>query len=251
MIRTHLALVALLTAFIAVPAAAMGDDDIVAVLLDAHFDDKPVDVAIGTGGAEAGEPVSLAGPLSAIVRAHGNDNRLLELSGQDMPATLSAVFEFLDSVEPRFGQLHLSMKVTIPDDDYASVSIGIRPQGTNAFAFAGVQFRNTQVIVVEDPGGPAWSSAWTGTPGFQFGQPVQLDFQYDLSQARYDLAIDGVTRVSGRAHGIGQRGVGRILFILERSNEIDYGTMLVDDVTVVHTFADAIFGDGFDASVED
>lgn len=230
----------LLPALVA-PALAMagGSSE---VLLDAHFDDKPVNQPIGTGGAAAGEPVWHHSQLQAIVRQDPADpaNRLLELSGTALLASAIANFHFIDAVEVNHGQLLVSVELTFPTADFSRAALLLREQGGGAANFTSLYFT---------PGTMAFQDgAGTAAPGrpFTLGEPLRIDILHDLDTGRYDVLVDGVAHVQNRLHGVTGRGIGTVRLGVMPYGEHRDALFLADNLLVGHIRDDNIFADGFD-----
>jgi hypothetical protein len=179
-------------------------DDSGATLLEANFNDKPLDQQIGTGGPEFGEPISIAGGLSTIVRAAPLVSPSLEFSESTSGTTRQARFEFLDGEEVAHGDVNIHMRIQAAQFD--TFDIAVRESTTAAQAFTGVVFTNFGSLSASDAGGSL------GTIGsYSVNTVYELGLLFHMDKGTYDIKLNGATLVSGRAHGITGRGIGAVL----------------------------------------
>lgn len=214
------------------------------ILLDAHFDDKPVDQLIGTGGAEAGEPISVGSNLDAIVRQDADDpaNRVLELGTVDSASTSAIRFEFIEHTEAVHSRLLVSVQITVPDPDFGQGSLYLREATGSAKRFLDLVLQTSGFINISDAAGTV-----ANIPnGFQFGQPLLIEVFHDLDERTYDLLIDGVYVVEDRAHGITDRGIGAFIVSMMNRPKFEESRLMIDDLLVAHWSSDAIFAHGFE-----
>lgn len=214
------------------------------ILLDAHFDDKTVDQPIGTGGAEAGEPMTVSSILDAIVRqdADDPDNRVLELSTVNVASSSAIRFEFIEHTEVEQGRLLVSVQITVPDPDFGQASLYLREATSAGKRFLDLALQTSGWVNISDAAGFV-----ANIPNaFQIGQPMLVEVMHDLDERTYDLLIDGVYVVEDRAHGIADRGIGAIIFSLLNRPEFEETRVMIDDLLVAHWPADLLFAHGFE-----
>lgn len=201
--------------------------------LEAHFNDKPVDAAIGTGGPVLGEPISVPSLLSAVVVASPMATPALRLRQTALGATRGATFEFLDSEEITSGELWITLTVRAAARDV--FHIYVREQGGAAQTFASISFVASGAIRVSSSGSADQSFA-----AYQAGIDQRLALRFDMDTATYDIYLNDVLEVANRFHGITTRGIGRVIVSVGASTVSD---LFVDDIRV---FRDSVFRDGFD-----
>ena len=229
---------------LALAAFSLSAGDEPLILLDAHFNDKTVDQPIGTGGAEAGEPITVGSNLDAIVRqdAGDPDNRVLELRTTDSASTSATRFGFIEHTEVEKGRLLVSVQVTVPDPDFAEGRLYLREATSSGKRFLDLVLQTSGTINISDAAGiiVILPNAIT------FGQPMLIEVIHDLDERTYDLLIDGVYVVEDRAHGIADRGIGAIIFSLLNRPKFEETRVMIDDLLVAHWPADLLFAHGFE-----
>lgn len=209
------------------------------VLLEANFDLHPLDQQIGTGGPSVGEPVSIHPDLSAIVRALPLSTPSLELSHAASGIARSARFEFPGSEEIIHGDLNIRLVIQASQLDFFNVDV--REQGASADKFLDISLLPDGDISLSDEAGVV-GTIGTYVPNVDF--LVRIRFHMDADT--YDVSLDTVTVVSGRSHGVIERGVGALL--IGTSHQTAAGSLFhVDDIRVVR--GDGIFLDGFDGAI--
>ena len=229
---------------LALAAFSLSAGDEPLILLDAHFDDKTVDQPIGTGGAEAGEPITVGSNLDAIVRQNADDpdNRVLELRTTDSASTSATRFEFIEHTEVEQGRLLVSVQITVPDPDFGQASLYLREAPGAGKRFLDLALQTSGTINISDAAGilVILPNAIT------FGQPMLIEVMHDLDERTYDLLIDGVHVVEGRAHGITDRGIGAFIVSLLNRPKFEETRVMIDDLLVAHWPADLLFAHGFE-----
>lgn len=216
------------------------------VLLDAHFDDKTPDAPIGTGGAALGEPTFVHPVLDAVVRAEpgSGTNQELELAAGPGTSTLSTRFELLDSVEIMEGMLHIEVEFILgTSETFRSVHLYIREQGGSAVSFANLTLRDNGTLALSGDG--IAPQSWPGLVQFEARNEIELMF--DMDQGRYWFWFNGADLApsDGYAHGISERGIGRLSASLAASSD-DPRSARMDGLLVTWLPGDAVFADGFE-----
>jgi hypothetical protein len=216
--------------------AAHAGDESGAILLEANFNDEPLDQQIGAGGPELGQPVSIHAGLSAIVRAAPMSTPSLELSHAASGLARTARFEFLGSEEVTHGDLEIRVRIEAAQFDIFAVSV--REQGSSAKSFASLAFTGSGDISLTDANGSA------GIIGaYSVNVVHQLAFAFHMDDGTYDVKLDGTLLLAARAHGITDRGVGAVL--LGTGSLTAPGTLFYVDRLRV-TRGDGIYRNGFD-----
>jgi hypothetical protein len=218
--------------------ARAGGVDPERLLFDADFDAEPLDQPIGTGGPELGQPVSVDPDLSAVVRATPLPTPSLEFSHAAAGFARTARFEFLDGEEVIHGDLVLRFVFQAGQLDHFSL-VYVRERTSSARQFLTLSLAPDGRIVANDESGDPAIEIGTYLPGIDY--LVQVVFHMD--EHSWDLDLDGVPIVTGRVHGIEDRGIGAVLFGTD--HQTDPGSVLLIDRLRVRR-GDAIFKDGFD-----
>lgn len=208
-------------------------------LLRAEFDDKPLDLPIGTGGAAVGEPFAVDEGVSAVVRAGVGADRELEVSA-DTLATASAVkFGLLDDIGVQTGIVQLDLTLTMPAYSYFNVSI--REPRWSSYDFFTVYLLEDGGFSAQDAAGSVPLADYDYVPGV----PQHMRLIFDMDARTYDVAINETPLVSGRAHGITEAGVGQVqLTVLHQTAP---QLFIVDDISAIWMLEDPVFSNGFDS----
>lgn len=223
-------------AMLATTTGVHAGDDSGIVLLEANFNDKPLDQQIGTGGPEVGEPISIFAGLSTIVRAAPLVSPSLEFSESTSGTARHARFEFLDGEEVVHGDVNIHMRIQAAQFD--TFDIAVRESTTSAQSFAGVVFTNFGSLSASDASGSL------GTIGsYSVNTVYELGLLFHMDEGTYDIKLNGATLVSGRAHGITGRGIGAVL-VGPGSLATPGALFYVDRLRV--TRGDGIFRNGFE-----
>lgn len=207
-------------------------------LLDADFDDEPLDFMIGLGGPEQGQPVHIDPGLLAIVRGAPLPSPSLELA-HDIPGVARALrFEFPESEEVVHGDLELRFVFRAEQLDFFSL-VYVREQGGSASAFLTMTLTATGRIFANDD---------SGEPAVDVGAYLEsvdhrVHATFHLDAGTWDLALDDVPVVTGRAHGVQGRGVGRLVFGTHHQTQA--GSLLYIDTIRVRR-GDGLYADGFE-----
>jgi len=206
------------------------------VLLEADFDDKPIDQPIGTGGAAVGEPINVGSSITAIVRDTPMATPSLEIADSSQTSAGAARFELLDGAEVSSGWLRISMQAYLPDLESDFV-IMIRESGSSAYAFADVDFAQDGQIWGSDAAGG------TGALGPYLPNTLQaVELLFDLEGHTWDLYVNGILLLDQRDHGITTAGIGAVLVGCGWDSD-EIGTGYVDNLLVERM----VFYDGFES----
>jgi hypothetical protein len=203
------------------------------VLLDANFNDRPINVQIGTGGAVVGEPVSLSGGLAAVVTPVPLPTPSLRLSQSSTGSARFARFEFLGGEEVSSGALIVFFVLRPAALD--RFLVGIRENDGAGRNFADLTFLSSGSIVLAD------SNPGVSIGNYVAGQTLVFEFRYDMDAGTYDLRFNGQLVVDDRAHGVADRGVGSVLVGTDPASASQW---FLDDLSV--TRPEGVFGSGFE-----
>lgn len=215
-------------------------DDILVVrgpaLLNADFDDKPLNTQIGTGGASVGEPISIAPSVAAKVQGGIFSTPALAVESLSSAGSASAIFQFVNDQEIVDGELRISFRVlTAPIADQMYVRINER-DGVS-FDFGGLNLAQSGNIRVDDDAGSPIVATFTP------GDELFFEFRYAMDLGTYDVYLNRVLVLDDRAHGVSAvgRGIGSIA--LHKSNTTA-SQWVFDDLNVYQP--GVLFQDGFD-----
>lgn len=210
-------------------------DDILVVrtpgLLNADFDDKPLGMQIGTGGASVGEPLFVQPGFIAKVQAGTFESPALTVEAKTNGTVKAARFGFLNNSEIIAGELRISFRVrTAPVMD--DIIFSVREQGTFSRVFGSL---------ILSSGTIRESGDIVGT--FMPGNELFFEFRYAMDAGTYDLFINRVQVVQDRSHGVTDgRGIGSIMLYATSSTASQW---VFDDIYVYQP-NDLLFKDGFD-----
>jgi len=213
--------IATLTLCLGLAAPALAGD---AVILDATFDDKPVDTLIGEGGAILGEPVSVPAGLDATVREGIFATRSLEIADVATSGTPTVRFEFLDDLEVVSGNVEITASLRFSEID--GYVFYVREQGTAGSSFCSITFTVSGTLTISDANGAVFSGG-----SYAAGVDHLLEITQDLSSGTWSLSFDGSPLVENEPHGITERGVGSILIGAQNDAELD-GSIHLDRLRV-------------------
>lgn len=200
---------------------ALGD-----VVLDCNFNDKPVDVIIGTGGAAADEPVSI-GELEAYVRSAPFSTHCLEISDNSDYGTRYARFQFLDDLGYSTGSVTLSATLYFQELENYFVYVREADGASNTYLSLLFQFTgNIRYSDIDSPGNTV-----IGT--YAAGEEIELEIFYDLNGGFYDLSVGGELLLENESYVGVDDGLGSIYFGIDTDSDTD-GTYFVDDILVVY-----------------
>lgn len=207
------------------------------ILLAAPFNEQPLNQQIGTGGAAMGQPVEISGGLQAFVVPAGVfTTPALRVRPLESGGARFVRFEFLGTEEVVDGEVRLgfALRPSLLD----RFLVYVREPGGATRDFLSMTLMASGQIAVSDQSGNA-AVIGSYVPG------VRNDFElrFRMSSGRYDIYRNGVPLAVGRAHGIGDRGVGALLLGTDPSSTV--GTdWFVDDV---HAYRpDVMYADGFE-----
>ena len=207
------------------------------LLLDANFNDKPLNAQIGTGGPTVGEPVSLTAGLSAIVRAQSLESRYLQFSHAGGVAR-KAIFEFLDGDEVRIGEVRVAFSVRAPDV-WDSFQVRVTESLPGNGRFGGIEFTSTGMLrTLDGLGGD------TNFGTYEPDQALKFELVYQLAAGTYVIYVDGRLATNSLAHSVvdPDKGIGAVEFTMAATSGTRWA---IDDLRVTHgpVLLDANFND--------
>ena len=192
--------------------------------LHADFNNKTLNAPIGTGGAAVGEPVSVGGEVTAIVRSAPSGSPALEVKDNSPCCAGAAWFEFLGGAEYTLGRVLIQADVWF--SELSDCYVGVREHGGASRTFADIDFGSDGNVRFYDAAGVARSAIPYST-----GHTIPLLIDFDMNARTYDVWLDGVQVINDRSHGINDRGVGSVLFGANNDPDLT-GRMFVDNVHV-------------------
>lgn len=197
------------------------------VLLDANFNDKPLNTPIGTGGASIGEPIFVNSELQATVRdaLFTSPSLYLKNLNGSIHASHLIKFELLDGAEVQNGYLRIAFKLRAPST-LTYFSFIIRERGSSANQYASLGFAGSGSIHSNDGTGQLLN---IGT--YSPGDTLRVEYFYDLGAGTYDLFINDAVLIANRPHGVVDlnSGIGTLGFAPTQN-----GVWVVDDILVTH-----------------
>lgn len=206
------------------------------VLLDASFNDKPIDVPIGTGGAEVGEPTAIGSGLSAIVRSSPMSSSSLEIKDIVDFGAHTARFDFVGLSEVNAGKVAISLELWFAEfDDYVFY---VRESQFAGSAFLTLAFRNSGNLMYSD----ADNGGNTEIGSYELGRPLHLFIEFDMDAGTYNVTFDGSRLLEGETHGITDDGIGSVSIGIDHDADL-LGTVYVDNLFVS---TGEVFADGFE-----
>jgi len=201
-----------------------------ALLLRANFDNETVNQTIPTGGAAAGEPISMDIPGMAIVDQGPFATPSLQIIDASTNGATAVTYEFLNSANVTAGTVRISFRLKFAI--LGNYSVGVRSQGSDADDLFDLGFFQSGHY------------DFGGVSTYDTVNPMAIDILFDMDLRTYSLVVNGNTVAQSVPVGSVTGGVGRLL--LEQSFDSDTsGAYDIDDLVVV-TPADTIFVDGFD-----
>jgi hypothetical protein len=197
-----------------------------ALVLDADFQDQPLGQAIGTGGAELGQPFQISPGLPTLIVDDGLGNRALRLQNPSTGSARSVRWEFLDNLEVDSGSLAFDVDVQFAVLD--GYQLTVRESGGSASSFCNLRFLPNGGLSLSDANGVAPLPPVS----YAAGQLYRVRLIYDLDAGTYSAFLDDTALVVGRAHGVSNgRGVGAMAFGF-LSTATTAAMMFIDDLQV-------------------
>jgi len=211
------------------------------VILDADFDDKTVDVPIGTGGAAAGEPISTGEPnVTTFVRSSPFATPSLEIADASSVTSGAPTFNFLDDEEVTSGLLTIELELWIPVAERFVVQIREPTFASASFFSLRVQDDLDLYVSDADSNGGAF---YVGV--YPEGRAFGVRIVFDMDAGTYDLWVDGQQLLDDETHGVVGRGVGSVRVGADFDTDLD-GEIYVDEIRVTKGVV-PVFEDGFES----
>ena len=220
------------------------------VLLNATFDHETVGALVGTGGAAAGEPISLfchgdATPNDcATIATSPFATPNLQIHDTDTYYGQDTRFGFLGDEEVTTGTVQIRAQVLFTGA--GGPGFGLREQGTAAQTFLNVNCTTSNL----------YCGAYTGNTFHNLGAQaantiMPLEIDASANQKLLSLRLNGTTLLDKVSIDLTTaRGIGSILISTTNSPETAPDVMRVDNLRAIActstVFADCVFVDAFD-----
>jgi hypothetical protein len=201
------------------------------IYLEANFDDKPLDMPIGTGGAEVGEPIEVSSAVVATVRGTPMPTPCLEIQDNDDFSAGSAVFEFIGNAEITTGIVAVTCNLWFHElsPGYSSY-LSVREQGGAAETFVDLVFSADGSVEHSD------KNSFSGVVGaYEVGRLYPVALSFDMDAGTYDVWLDGELLLDDEEHGVIGRGIGRVGFGCTHDPDLE-SRFSVDQIRVTDTF---------------
>ncbi len=208
------------------------------ILLAAPFNDQTLNAQIGTGGATAGQPVSIASQLQAFVMPAGVlPSPSLRITPIASGSARFVVFGFLDDEQVSAGEVRIGFVLKPAQLD--NFLINVRERDGAANDYATLRLGSGGTIAIADAASPI--SAAIGN--YSAGATLVFELRFRMASGRYDIYLNGVRIAADRAHGLTTAGVGSLWFGSD-SSTASGSSWFVDDVYAYRP--DEFFSDGFE-----
>jgi hypothetical protein len=203
------------------------------IYLEANFDDKPLDMPIGTGGAEAAEPVDVSHKVIATVRGTPMPTPCLEVQDNAEIGAGSASFEFLAGAEITTGVVAITCSFWFHEPGPGcNAFLSVREQG----GLSGGEIFTDLIFVADGSVEHYDENSVSGVIGaFEAGSVCPVALVFDMEAGTYDVWLDGELVLDDEDHGVTARGIGRVGFGCTHDPDLE-GSFSVDDVRVTDTF---------------
>lgn len=201
------------------------------ILLDANFDSKPLNVPIGNGGPTLGEPSSQSPNVGLTVRSGPFGTRSLECQDIGTSGLVGTFgFDLLPSAPVSSGIVTVQCDLWFDQIDDDSPVFSVRGgTGSMLRQFASVYFHENLNVTLSDESGYLGA---IGTYAASRVLPIMLVFDFNVGL--YDVWLDGIRVVSGRAHGITDQGIDHLTLGYYGDPDI-IGRFYMDNLLVTRT----------------
>lgn len=203
------------------------------VLLDAIFDDKPLDSAMGRQGARFEEPFFDPGDSQSerIVQDSGTDYSV-RIRDRVASGTDALTWAFKEWYQVTDGQLNISLEIRPDSRDAFEVTVtGIDPTALPFFR-----------LVLDHSGTLSWADgndlAPTSFGSYGASDDMVIGLAFDLAARTYTFTFNGFPIRTSEAHGAGGGGIAR----LRVGNSDDDNTLGFLDLD--NLFIDHVTGSG-------
>ena len=218
------------------PARAGSNPDI--ILLAASFNDQPLSMQIGTGGATLGQPVSIASQLQAFVAPAGVlATPSLRITPLASGAARFVVFRFLGEQEISAGEVRIGFVLKPAQLD--NFIVNVRESTGAANEYTTLRLSSGGNVAIADAATPGSTAIATYTAG----ATLVFELRFRMDNGRYDVFLNGLPIAANRAHGIATLGVGSVWFGSDSSTTIG-SNWFIDDVYAYRP--DEFFSNGFE-----
>jgi len=158
-------------------------------ILLANFNNKPLNQPIGTGGAAAGEPTTVAPVIDAIVRASPGGGRMLEMFMEQLPSTQAVRFQFLENQEVQSGELLIKARIRLAaEDEFSNIGILLREANGSSQSFMNMNlFSLNRRLQIQRPGVPVTSFLNV----LNLSDANDLTILYDLDDMHISVCLNG------------------------------------------------------------
>lgn len=196
------------------------------VLLNANFNDKPLDTSIGTGGPSVGEPSFVHPLIEATVQVLPMRTPSLQISNQTGARHGSVLFDFPEPEGILDGDLRVAFTLRAPNiaSDFL-FRLGTR--AVSAYNFGTLELDANGNITASDAGGRSGALRdWSP------GETLAMEYLYHLNSRTYDLRINSILHLGNRPHGVIDPGDGmsRLEYATDQS-----APWVVDDIVVTYS----------------
>lgn len=199
------------------------------VLLQADFNNKTVDEAIGEGGPSVGEPVDVSPAVTAIVRDSPFPTPCLEITDDSSGSAGAVRFEFPDSREITEGIVTICIDFWFTDA--ATFSFSLREQGSSTSQYISMRFIDRGEdgeIRYDDEDG--YSDEFS-IGRYPKGRSTTLKLRYDMDAGTYDVWLDDEQLLDDEPHGVTDDGLGAIL-ITDSNLSATGASVRIDNLSV-------------------
>lgn len=196
------------------------------VLLNANFNDKPLDTSIGTGGPSVGEPSFVHPLIEATVQASPMRTPSLQISNKTGARHGNVVFDFPGPEGILDGELRVAFTLRAQNIS-SDFLFRLSNQADSACNFGTLELDANGNITASDAGGRSgavrdWSPDET----------LAIEYLYYLDSRTYDLRINSILHLGNRRHGV--------VNPCESMSRLEYATdqnvpWVVDDIVVTHS----------------
>jgi hypothetical protein len=220
-------------------------------LLNATFDHETVGALVGTGGAAAGEPISLfchgdaTPPDCATIATTPFATPNLQVRDTDNFYAQTTTFEFLGAEEVTTGTVQIRAQVLFTGS--GQPDIGLREQGTSAQRFFDLYSVDNGTFLSAYTG----NTFRNGLGQFTANAIVPLEIDASADQKLISIRLNGASLLDQVSIDLTTtRGIGSILVGVSNTPELIADVMRIDNLRAIActsaVFADCLLVDGFD-----
>ncbi len=211
------------------------------LVLDVDLEDKVLGDSIGTGGAEANEPVTITNGLNTEIIEFGAANQALLMQNSTSGSARTIRWEFLNNAEAKEGIVAIEIDVYF--DQLDNYQFQVRQASGSSSSFSNTRFLVNGNISITDSGGSA------GIVGsYVADQLYRLRFTFDIDNGTYIVWLDNDILVENKPYGVDDgNGIGSLLTGFQ-SSASSSASFVIDDlqIGVSEPTFDLIFRDNFE-----